>query len=206
MSIAKEGIPFIVVPIAAGAVVLLLCRGWWGCTAIGAVLVLLGLFSAFFFRDPVRVIPAGDNLVLSPCDGTVMEIAEENSTTVVRVFLSVFNVHLQRAPLAGEITGVKYCPGKCVPAMKPEAQLVNEQNIITMKTAHGEFVVRQIAGILARRVVSWVKAGDRVEKGQHIGLIKFGSQVDLHMPKNVAVKVKVNDKVTGGETIIGEIR
>lgn len=205
MSIAKEGLPFIAVPLLAGVVLLLLFRGWGGIS-VGGIFILLGLFCAFFFRDPHRVIPTGDNLVLSPCDGTVMEITEENDQKVVRVFLSVFNVHLQRAPLSGEVKSMEYRPGKFVPAMKPEAHQVNEQNVITLQTPHGQFVVKQIAGILARRVVSWVKAGDRVEKGRHIGLIKFGSQVDLHCPKNVQIMVKVNDTVRGGETVIGEIK
>jgi len=206
MSIAKEGFPFIIPPLAMGVLMFAFCRGWWGCPVIGGILILLGLFSAFFFRDPLRTIPADDKLVLSPCDGTVMEITEMGGQKVVRMFLSVFNVHLQRAPVAGEIVKMEYRPGKFVPAMRPDAHEVNEQNIITMKTAHGEFVVKQIAGILARRVVAWVKAGDMAVKGQKIGLIKFGSQVDLHVPKNVEIKVKVNDKVTGGETVIGEIK
>jgi phosphatidylserine decarboxylase len=205
MSIAKEGYPFIVVPLIIGLAVSLFGHGW-ASSLIGGIFVALGLFCAFFFRDPERVVPAGENLIVGPCDGTVMEITEENGQKVVRMFLSVFNVHLQRAPFAGDVIGMEYRPGKFVPAMRPEAHQINEQNVITITTAKGDMVVQQIAGILARRVVSWVKKGDHVEKGQKIGIVKFGSQVDLHLPKTVEIKVRINDKVTGGETVIGEIK
>jgi len=205
MFFAKEGWSFIFIPLVLGILSIVLGRTLVFQIA-GSVLILLGLFCLFFFRDPVRHIPHGENLILSPCDGTVMEVTEEDNRKVIRVFLSVFNVHLQRSPVAGTIKSVEYRPGKFLPAMKPEAHSVNEQNVITISTPKGEYIVKQIAGILARRVVSWVKAGDKVEKGQRIGLIKFGSQVDVTFPQGAQVKVSVGDTVTAGETVIGELQ
>ena len=205
MSIAKEGFPFILIPLVIGVLLLVFGRSAWLITP-GVLLVLFSGFCIYFFRDPVRQIPAGENLIVAPCDGTVMEVLAEGDRQEIRMFLSVFNVHLQRSPFAGTVTGMVYQPGKCVPAMRPDAHCVNEQNIITLQTAKGELVVKQIAGILARRVVSWVKPGDTLTRGQHIGLIKFGSQVDLSLPANCVVKLKIGDKVTGGETVIAEFK
>lgn len=205
MFIAKEGFPFIVTPLVLGVVFLFFGRVW-AFSSAGAVLIFAGLFCGYFFRDPARNIPKEENLVLSPCDGTVLEVSDENNRKTVRVFLSILNVHLQRAPVSGRIRNVEYRPGKFLPAMKKEAHQVNEQNVITIETKNGDFVVKQIAGILARRVVSWVKPGDIVASGQKIGLIKFGSQVDLELPPNVEIKVKPGDKVAAGETIFGEYK
>jgi phosphatidylserine decarboxylase len=200
MSIAKEGWPFIVIPLAAG---LLLFRFGVAGAVLGMLCLVFGLFCAFFFRDPARSIVADPSAIVSPCDGTVMEITRENGQDVIRVFLSVFNVHLQRSPVAGKIVDVKYIPGKFLPAMKPEACMVNEQNVFTISSDKGTYIVKQIAGILARRVVAWSKPGDVVKKGDKIGLIKFSSQVDLYVPPAAVIKVKVGDKVVGGETIMG---
>jgi phosphatidylserine decarboxylase len=187
-----------------GALFLLTGNPW--IAGMGVVCLAGALFCAYFFRDPARQVPQGDHLVLSPCDGTVMQVTEENGMKVVRMFLSVMNVHLQRAPLAGVVKSVEYRPGKCVPAMRPDAHIVNEQNVITIETDGGNYIVKQIAGILARRVVSWVKAGDRIDKGQKIGIIKFGSQVDLHLPSHARITVRPGDTVVAGETTLGEIQ
>ncbi|MGA2091680.1 MAG: phosphatidylserine decarboxylase [Endomicrobiales bacterium] len=204
MWIAKEGWPFIVIPLAASVVLFTLNFGVIG-TVLGTLCLIFGLFCAFFFRDPSRSIVADPSAIVSPCDGTVMEITKENGQDVIRVFLSVFNVHLQRSPVEGKVVDVKYIPGQFLPAMKPEACMVNEQNVITISSDKGTFIVKQIAGILARRVVAWVKAGDIVKKGGKIGLIKFSSQVDLYVPSAVVIRVKVGDKVVGGKTVMGEI-
>jgi phosphatidylserine decarboxylase len=205
MWIAKEGWPFIIAPLSAGVVLFALRFGVAG-TVLGALCIVFGLFCAFFFRDPPRTIVADPSAIVSPCDGTVMEITKENGQDVIRVFLSVFNVHLQRSPVAGKVVDVTYIPGKFLPAMNPEAYVVNEQNVITIASDKGTYVVKQIAGILARRVVAWSKPGDVVKKGDKIGLIKFGSQVDLYVPSSAVITVKVGDTVVGGETIMGEIR
>ena len=178
----------------------------WGVISLvlGILALALGAFIAFFFRDPKREISRNDNHIISPADGTVLEVSEHGGAKTIRIFLSVFNVHLQRAPVSGTIKNVEYKPGKFLPAMKPEAHVENEQNIITMETPKGNYVVKQIAGILARRVISWVKAGDSVALGQKIGFIKFGSQVDLTLPASADVKVKTGDKVRGGLTVLAE--
>ena len=201
--IAKEGFVFVIVPVVMG--ILFLFLGGRIYTAVfGWVLILIGLFCLYFFRDPSRAVPAGENLVVSPCDGTVMESGTEDGEKVIRVFLSVFNVHIQRSPVSGTLKNVEYRPGKFLPANKPEAHIVNEQNVFSIDTKKGAVIVKQIAGILARRVVAWSKAGDALKSGDKIGLIKFGSQVDIHLPLSVNVRVKPGDKVVGGETVIGE--
>jgi phosphatidylserine decarboxylase len=203
MFLVKDGLPFVFITEIIGIAVVALARGsFW--SAPGWLLVALGLFFAWFFRDPARKINAGAGKVISPADGTVMEVAGAEGGTVIRIFLSVFNVHLQRAPVAGTVKDVEYRPGKFLPAMKPGAHVENEQNIITIQSDKGGFEVRQIAGILARRVVSWVKAGQKVEQGQKIGFIKFSSQVDLTVPAGARVRVKAGDKVRGGLTVLAE--
>jgi len=156
----------------------------------------------FFFRDPKITITKGDGIILSPCNGTVMEITEENEEKVVRVFLSVFSIHLQRSPVSGTVTDVIHKDGKFLAAWDPMAHVENEQNIITIQ-GDGKYVVRQIAGLVARRCVSWVKPGDVIEAGDKIGMIKFSSQVDLHLPRTAEIKVKPGDKTQAGVTIIG---
>lgn len=202
MSIVKEGIPFILLPIIFGSVLIYLGRYW---VYPGFIVLLLGIFCIYFFRDPSRNVPDAGNVILSPGDGRVMEVKEEDGKKVIRIFLSVFNVHLQRAPVSGKVTGVEYRRGKFLPAMMSNAHKINEQNVITIKHPKGDFVVKQIAGILARRVVSWVKPQDEISAGEKIGLIRFGSQVDLYVPNTAVVKVKAGDDVVAGETIIGEI-
>jgi len=203
--IAKEGYVFVVIPVVLGILFLFLSRGYFTASA-GWIFILLGLFCAFFFRDPPRVVPEGENLIVSPCDGTVMEAGLVYGENVIRVFLSVFNVHIQRSPVSGTVTKVEYRPGKFLPANDAQAHIVNEQNIFTIETKKGNVIVKQIAGILARRVVAWSKAGDALKSGDKIGLIKFGSQVDIHLPAAALVKVKPGDKIAGGETVIGEFK
>jgi phosphatidylserine decarboxylase len=201
MRIVREGLPFVFFPILAGLLFVI-----FGFIVIGFILIFLGCFCAFFFRNPKRNINRNENNVLSPCDGRVLEVKQENGSSVLRVFLSVFNVHMQRAPVSGKITEVVYRPGKFLPAMDPEAHKVNEQNTFKLESPKGQFLIKQIAGIIARRVVAWKKAGDTVEQGQPIGFIKFGSQVDLQIPGNVEFLVKKNDKVVAGETVICELK
>ena len=213
MSIAKEGWPFILPPLALGLALILVPRafGWAAYSpagvraALGAGILLLvfAAFCVFFFRDPAITITEGENIILAPCNGTVLEIVEGEQENIIRVFLSIFNVHLQRAPAAGTVTGVEHRDGKFLMANNPRAHSLNEQNVITIQSAGGVIVVRQIAGFLARRCVSWVKSGDVLAAGDKIGLIKFSSQVDLHLPKTVIIKLKPGDKVRSGITIAG---
>ncbi|MDR1942380.1 MAG: phosphatidylserine decarboxylase [Endomicrobium sp.] len=204
MSIVKEGYPFILIPLALGLLLILL--GWGRFSLIVAIIcILASLFCVYFFRDPAISVTQGEGLILSPCNGAVLEVSENETEKVIRVFLSVLDVHLQRAPVSGKVTKVEYKPGKFLKAMEPQAHIVNEQNHIIIENENGTYIVKQIAGILARRCVSWVKPGDELKTGDKIGVIKFSSQVDLHMPKNVDIKVKKGDKVISGVTVFATV-
>jgi phosphatidylserine decarboxylase len=205
MSIVKEGYLFILVPFVLGFFLLLISVSGIILPLLGVIFILASLFCVYFFRDPDVKITQGENIILSPCNGKVLEVSETETEKVVRVFLSVLDVHLQRSPVAGKVVKVEYKPGKFLKAMEPQAHIVNEQNHITIENENGTYVVKQIAGILARRCVSWVKAGDVLNIGDKIGVIKFSSQVDLIMPKNSDVKVKKDDKVVSGVTIFAQI-
>jgi phosphatidylserine decarboxylase len=169
--------------------------------------VLLAAFFLWFFRDPMREIPQEPGAVVSPGDGVVQsaEWIETNSGSRIRVtvFLSVFNVHVNRVPVGGTVTVVDYREGEFINAMNPDSAIVNEQTLVTIDA--GEFSVsfKQIAGLLARRIICNLKVGDRVARGQRMGLIKFGSRVDVLMPAEAQLRVKVGDKVKGGSSVIG---
>ncbi|GAB1401355.1 phosphatidylserine decarboxylase family protein [Elusimicrobiota bacterium] len=201
MSIVKEGYPFIIVALVIAVAMMLL-----GFGKIAVVAVAVALFFTYFFRDPHIAITQGDGLILSPCNGRVLEVKDDNGRSVIRVFLSVFDVHLQRTPVSGTVKNVEYKPGKFLKAHDPQAHIVNEKNIITIENENGVYVVEQIAGILARRCVSWVKAGDVLKAGDKIGVIKFGSQVDLYMPSGYKINVKHGDTVVSGVTVFASIK
>ncbi|MDR0617765.1 MAG: phosphatidylserine decarboxylase [Endomicrobium sp.] len=204
MRIVKEGYVFII-PTFVLSLVLFFLNGGIVVNILGFLFLLVSLFCLYFFRDPNIEITKGDGLILSPCNGTVLEVSEDEMEKVVKVFLSVLDVHLQRSPISGKVVSVEHKPGKFLKAMDPQAHIVNEQNVITIKNKDGKYIVKQIAGILARRCVSWVKPGDVLKVGDKIGVIKFSSQVDIHMPKNVNVKVKFGDKVVSGVTIFATL-
>ena len=157
---------------------------------------------AYFFRDPPRVIPEGEGLIVSPADGRVTRIEEREDGKLVSVFLSPLNVHINRSPIAGKITSITYTEGKRMPATNDAASLENERNSLVIEGEGMTVTCTQIAGILARRIVCWAKESDNLERGQKFGLIKFGSRTDLLMPANVEIQVKIGDRVTGGETVI----
>lgn len=168
---------------------------------------ILALFVLNFFRDPERTIPPGAGVLVSPADGRVVEIrAEEESGRSlqrVSIFMSPLNVHVNRSPVAGTIQRVVYRKGSFRMASDPSASVENECNTFTVGSEDGVIVVRQIAGVLARRIVFWKKVGDHVERGERIGMIKFGSRVDILVPPEVALSVKIGDQVKAGSTIIG---
>ena len=171
----------------------------------------LALFMAYFFRDPHRLVPADERLVVSPADGRVTRVErlkpdDADSPQVVSIFLSPFDVHINRAPIAGEVTDVTYTKGRFMIATRDDASLVNEQNALTIRGEGATVVCKQIAGVVARRIVCWKKPGDRVERGERIGLIKFSSRTDLVLPPEVEVGVKVGDRVRGGVSLIGRVR
>jgi phosphatidylserine decarboxylase len=211
VSILKEGFPFIIPSFAAGAALVAASRfipnkpAIIACMAIGCLLVVFALFCMFFFRDPKINVTQGEGLILSPCNGTVMEVVEENGEKIVRVFLSIFSVHLQRSPVSGTVTDITHQDGKFLAAWDPRAHVENEQNIFTIKAEDGgTYTVRQIAGLVARRCVSWVSPGAVLKAGDKIGMIKFSSQVDLHMPVTAQIKVKPGDKTRAGITILAQ--
>ena len=201
MRIVKESIPYIVVPLllAAGAAVF---GFWW----VAGFLLLVMLFMAFFFRDPKRVPPTDPDVVVSPADGKVTRITSAaDSSTVVSIFLSPFDVHINRSPIPGKIVDVLYSPGKFLMATNEKASLVNEQNALTIQGEKITVVCKQIAGILARRIVCWKAEGDSLGLGERFGMIKFSSRTDVLLPANVRVTVKEGDRVRGGTTVIGRI-
>ena len=196
----KDGIPFVIVPLACAAIL-----AFFGLWVIGAVFFLLAMFMAFFFRDPHRETPTGPNLIISAADGKVTRIEDRDDGKFVSVFLSPFDVHINRSPIAGKVSDVRLFQGKKAPATSNEASNTNERNALTIKGETMTVVCTQIVGSLARRIVCWSKVGDEIERGERFGLIKFGSRTDLLMPKAVKILVNVGDRVKGGETIIAKM-
>jgi len=159
----------------------------------------------YFFRDPRRGVPAGDGLIISAADGRVTRIESDENGKLVSVFLSPLDVHINRSPISGTIKQITYTPGKKMPATSDKASLVNERNSLVIEGEDVTVTCTQIAGILARRIVCWPKAGDNLERGQKFGLIKFGSRTDILMPASVEIAVSVGDRVKGGETVIARL-
>lgn len=212
MRIAPEGTPFIAVGFALEAALLLVWYAWRGPTvALPVVGALLIVWLFVFFRDPARNGPRGDRLVLAPADGRVISVApaEESmylhsTATRISIFMNVFNVHVNRYPVSGEIEIVHYNPGQFLVASEEKASLVNEQASIGIRAPHGPVLVRQIAGLVARRIVTDGDPGDQVRQGERLGMIRFGSRVDLFLAAGASVKVKVGDKVHAGLTVLAE--
>ena len=178
--------------------------------ALGIVPLLLATFFLWFFRDPRRAIPEGAGLIVSPGDGRVTETASiatpEGARQRISIFLSVFDVHVNRAPIAGMVSSVRYRKGSYLNAMNPDSAERNEQNVVTLRgqgpDAGFEVTFKPIAGLLARRIVFRCTQGQTVERGQRVGLIKFGSRVDVLLPAGAELRVKVGDKVRGGASIL----
>lgn len=180
-----------------------------GMVALTLIPVLLAAFFLWFFRDPERAIPDGDGLIVSPGDGKVQaaELVEtaDGPRLRVTIFLSVFNVHVNRVPIAGTVTLVEHRAGKFLNAMKQESAVENEQTLIVLDGGGYTVSFKQIAGLLARRIVCNLKAGDVVRRGQRMGLIKFGSRVDVLMPVDAKLHVKVGDTVSGGSSVLAKL-
>jgi phosphatidylserine decarboxylase len=193
----KFGAPPIILGIASWLV---------GLRLLAIVLLLLGAFVLYFFRDPDRAIPTEAGAVVSPADGRIVAIVDEAMGSRpgkrISIFLAIWNVHVNRAPFAGRIMRVDYRPGQFQMAMKETASAQNEQNIVMMETARGEMMFKQIAGLIARRVILWKKAGDEVATGERVGLVRFGSRVDLWLPPEAEITVKMGDNVAGGSSIL----
>ncbi|MBN4054220.1 phosphatidylserine decarboxylase family protein [Nitrospira defluvii] len=208
-AIAKEGYVFI----AIGFVITLL---WvFFLSGLGAIFpALLTFFCIWFFRDPKRTVPEEEGLLVSPADGKVVDVCRvekgrflNQPAIKVSIFLNVFNVHVNRVPTAGKVLDVSYNPGRFFAANVPKASLENEQNAVLLETASGKQIVCiQIAGLIARRIVCWVKKGGTLERGERFGLIRFGSRVDLYLPPETDIRISKGDKVKGGESILGYLR
>lgn len=173
---------------------------------------ILFLFVLFFFRNPQRNILAEEFSLVSPADGVVMDVERvfedqflNGESIRVRIFLSVFNVHVNRSPMAGEVAFRAYRPGKMIPAFKSHASELNEKNYVGIQNEHLRILVTQVTGFIARRIVCWVNKGNVVAKGERFGLIKFGSCAEIFVPTNVEILVAPGDKVRGGESIIGRV-
>jgi phosphatidylserine decarboxylase len=218
--LARDGYPPIVGCFASAAVAAVLAAVTSGMASrvFGMVAVVMAVFGVFFlnfFRDPRRTPPAGTGLVVSPADGRVI-VAEQSvdeprflrtRAVKVSVFMSPLDVHVNRSPVDGEVIGVHYNEGKYFAAFADKASLDNEQNAVVMRTAEGRGVAFvQIAGFLARRIVCRVRAGDRCSRGERVGMIKLGSRVDVFIEGDVELSVKLGDRVTAGETVLGVLR
>jgi phosphatidylserine decarboxylase len=201
----KDGFKFAAGPLITGAVAL--AFGWhW----TGGVLLFLGLFVLYFFRDPERTPPADAEAVVSPADGRVMEIVGEpngdHAGRRISIFLSIFDVHVNRAPYGGRIAETEYRRGRFLAAMRGRASAENEQNVIHLTTEHGEVVFKQIAGWVARRILFWKSVGDPVTRGERVGMIRFGSRVDIWLPDRVEILVRPGEHVVGGLSVLARWR
>ncbi|MGB8508877.1 MAG: phosphatidylserine decarboxylase family protein [Pyrinomonadaceae bacterium] len=203
--VVRDALPWVLTPLSAAALAALF-GFWW----VAVPLLLLTAFMVYFFRDPRRTIPDDESVVVAPADGRITRVEKLSpedplSPTVVSIFLSPFDVHINRAPIAGEVTDVTYTSGKFLIATRNEASLVNEQNSLTIRGEHMTIVCKQIAGVLARRIVCWKRRGDTLALGERFGLIKFGSRTDLVLPPQVEIMLGVGERVSGGVSIIGRI-
>jgi phosphatidylserine decarboxylase len=204
--IAKEGFPFLIPSVLF--TLFFAGMGWTILTLLG---ILFSLFIAFFFRNPKRKIPMLQNVILAPADGTILKMEECEEDHLLRkkalkvsIFMSLFDVHINRAPVSGKVLERSYHPGRFLMANAEKSSLLNERNAITLETEdRAKILLIQIAGFVARRIVCYAKAGDIVKKGDIFGLIRFGSRIDLYLPTDVRPIIKVGQHVKGGESSIG---
>jgi phosphatidylserine decarboxylase len=198
--IVKDAWMFVVPLVICGGLAIAL-----GLSAPGIFLLFLAAFVAFFFRNPRRQIPPDPRVIVSPADGKVVNIERVGNVTRLSIFLSIFDVHVNRSPMAGRIEAIDYKRGKFKPAFNHAASVENERNTIMVSQGSVKIVFTQIAGIVARRIVCWKKVGDIVAKGELVGLIRFGSRVDVLFPAGTTVTVSPGTRVQGGSTPIGRI-
>jgi len=199
---AHEGWPFVAAFAAFAAGFLLL---HWRLAAW--IALALALFVTWFFRDPERAIPGGEGEIVSPADGRVIVVEPRgDGGTKISIFLSIFNVHVNRAPVAGEVIEVRHQPGKFLAAWKSEASAENAMTAVTVRTPGGDVRFVQITGLVARRIVCRLRPGDRVARGERYGLIRFGSRMDIHLPAAAEATVRLGDRVRGGADVIARWR
>ena len=214
MRFASEGLLFIGIAalVAAGAYAVALNRQSWPLWALAAVLTVMALWVAYFFRDPERTGERGARLVIAPADGRVVMITEVDEpafvhgrATRVSIFMSVFNVHVNRYPVDGIVRYVHYNKGKFLNAAAEKSSLENEQMSVGIESGSNRVLVRQIAGLLARRIVNYSREGEQVTQGERMGIIKFGSRVDVFLPTAAPIRAKVGDLTAAGSTVIAEL-
>ena len=214
MSFAREGLAFILVAalIAAAAYAAALTRRSWPLWLLAFVLTLVALWVAYFFRDPERSGARGDRLVIAPADGKVVMITEVDEPTFVHgramrvsIFMNVFNVHVNRYPVSGTVKYVHASPGKFLNAAAEASSLENEQTSVGLEASGQRILVRQIAGLIARRIHTYSREGERVVQGERMGLIRFGSRVDVFVPPTSRVQVVVGQSTVAGTTVIAEL-
>jgi phosphatidylserine decarboxylase len=210
LPVAREGILFII--IGTGLTSIFLILNW---KFLASPLAVLTLLIIYFFRDPDRTLINEKRAVLTPADGKVISIEKLNNSDnllkapaiKISIFMSIFNAHINRIPIRGKIAQLSYHPGKFFSANRDKASLYNEHNIVILETdQRKKIVLVQIAGLIARRIVCWVKKGDLVETGQRFGLIRFGSRLEVYLPSDTTLMVKKGGKVKAGQTVIGYIR
>jgi phosphatidylserine decarboxylase len=214
VNVAREGIPFILiaVAVAVAAFVLALTKRSWPLWLIAFVLTLIALWVAYFFRDPERTGDRGEKLVISPADGRISHIVEVDEPNFVHgkairisVFMNVFNVHVNRYPVSGVVQYTHYNPGKFLNAATEKSSLENEQMSVGIQSGQYKILVRQIAGLIARRIVTYSKMGDPAAQGERFGLIRFGSRVDVFVPVGSTIRVKIGDTPAAGTTVLAEL-
>jgi phosphatidylserine decarboxylase len=214
MNFAREGLAFIVIAalIAVAAYAAALTRRSWPLWLLAFVLTLVALWVAYFFRDPERTGTRGDRYVIAPADGKVVMITDVDEPTFVHgratrvsIFMNVFNVHVNRYPISGTVRFVQRNPGKFLNAAIEQSSLENEQTSVGLEAGGERILVRQIAGLIARRIHTYSREGERVEQGERMGLIRFGSRVDVFVPPVSVVRVKVGETTVAGTTVIAEL-
>jgi phosphatidylserine decarboxylase len=214
VNVAREGIPFILIAIviAAGGYTAALMRRSWPLGLLAFVLTVIALWVAYFFRDPERTGERGDTLVIAPADGRIVHLTEVDEPSFVQgkalrisIFMNVFNVHVNRYPVSGTVEYVHYNPGKFLNAAVEKSSLENEQMSVGLVSGAHRILVRQIAGLIARRIVTYSKTGDSVRQGERFGLIRFGSRVDVFVPTTSRIRVKIGDATMSGTTVLAEL-
>ena len=214
MNFAREGLMFIVIAalLAAGAYAVALNRRSWPLWLLAFVLTLIALWVAYFFRDPERLGERGERVVIAPADGKVVQIATveepaflKGPSVRISIFMNVFNVHVNRYPVSGAVRYVHYNPGKFLNAAADKASLENEQSTVGIEAGPHRILVRQIAGLIARRIVTYSKVGDVAAQGERFGIIRFGSRVDVFVPPESSIRVAVGQLTTAGVTVVAEV-
>ncbi|HZJ01575.1 MAG TPA: phosphatidylserine decarboxylase family protein [Gemmatimonadaceae bacterium] len=214
MNFAREGYPFIGIAtlLAVGAFAIALARRSWSLWLLAVIITLLALWVAYFFRDPERAGERGANIVVAPADGKLIMITEVDEpafiggrATRLSIFMNVFNVHVNRYPVDGTVGYLHYNKGKFINAAAEKSSLENEQSSVGVEHGSSRILVRQIAGLIARRIVTYSKLGETVKQGDRMGLIRFGSRVDVFIPTGSKLRVKLGDLTTAGSTVLAEL-